>query len=36
MPKHGPIQRGDLIRSLKQIGFKGPYARGKHQYRFGI
>ena len=32
MPKFGPIQRDDLIRSLKQIGFKGPHAGGKHQY----
>ncbi len=26
MPKLGPIQRDDLIRSLKQAGFKGPHA----------
>ena len=32
MPKLGPIQRDDLIRSLKQVGFKGPHAGGKHQY----
>ena len=32
MPALGPIKRGDLIRSLKELGFEGPYAGGKHQY----
>ncbi len=31
MPAFGPIQRNDLIRYLKQLGFEGPYSGGKHQ-----
>lgn len=32
MPSFGAISRRDLITYLKQIGFSGPYAGGKHQY----
>jgi predicted RNA binding protein YcfA (HicA-like mRNA interferase family) len=32
MPQIGPIKRQELIRLLKQLGFDGPYAGGKHQY----
>jgi predicted RNA binding protein YcfA (HicA-like mRNA interferase family) len=32
MPQIGPIKRQELIRLLKQLGFDGPYAEGKHQY----
>ena len=32
MPAFGPISRRELIGFLKQIGFSGPYAGGKHQY----
>ena len=32
MPRLGPIKRQDLIRHLKQLGFKGPYSGGKHQF----
>ncbi len=32
MPHLGPIKRQDLIRHLKQLGFKGPYSGGKHQF----
>ena len=28
----GPIKRRDLIRCLKQLGFDGPYAGGRHQF----
>jgi len=31
MPRFGPIKRNDLIYSLRQIGFEGPYAGAKHQ-----
>lgn len=31
MPPFGPIKRKDLIYYLKQMGFMGPYAGGKHQ-----
>ena len=31
MPRLGPIKRTDLIRYLRQLGFRGPYAGGKHQ-----
>ena len=32
MPPFGPISRADLIRSLRNLGFDGPYVGGKHQY----
>ncbi len=32
MPCLGPIKRQDLIRHLSQLGFKGPYSGGKHQF----
>jgi predicted RNA binding protein YcfA (HicA-like mRNA interferase family) len=32
MPAFGPIKRKDLIDYLKQSGFTGPYAGGRHQY----
>jgi predicted RNA binding protein YcfA (HicA-like mRNA interferase family) len=32
MPAFGPIKRHDLIKHLKQLGFTGPYAGGKHQF----
>ena len=31
MPRIGPIRRKDLIHYLRQLGFEGPYAGGKHQ-----
>lgn len=32
MPPFGPIKRKDLIRSLRQAGFEGPFSGGKHQF----
>jgi predicted RNA binding protein YcfA (HicA-like mRNA interferase family) len=32
VPRFGPIKRRDLIRSLQQAGFDGPYSGGKHQF----
>jgi len=32
MPPLGPITRIELIRCLRQLGFAGPYAGGKHQF----
>jgi predicted RNA binding protein YcfA (HicA-like mRNA interferase family) len=32
MPALGPIKRRDLVRYLRQLGFKGPYAGTKHQF----
>lgn len=32
MPHIGPITRTELIRGLHQLGFRGPYAGGKHQF----
>lgn len=32
MPGFGPIKRIDVIRHLRDLGFEGPYAGGKHQY----
>jgi predicted RNA binding protein YcfA (HicA-like mRNA interferase family) len=32
MPLIGPIKRKDLIRYLKELGFEGPFAGGKHQF----
>lgn len=32
MPAFGPIKRRDLIQHLRQLGFEGPFAGGKHQF----
>jgi len=32
MPTLRPIKRRDLIRYLRELGFEGPYAGGKHEY----
>lgn len=32
MPPFGPIKRRELIRYLQQLGFTGPFSRGKHQH----
>jgi len=35
MPAFGPIKRHELIYFLRQLGFVGPYAGGKHQFMVG-
>jgi predicted RNA binding protein YcfA (HicA-like mRNA interferase family) len=32
MPRVGPTTRTELIRYLRQLGFRGPYSGGKHQF----
>ena len=32
MPPFGPVRRSDLLRYLRQLGFDGPFAGGKHQF----
>lgn len=32
MPKVGPISRTNLVSYLREIGFDGPFAGGKHQF----
>mgnify|MGYP006308697213 CR=1 FL=1 len=32
MPKLNPIKRSELIKRLKQHGFDGPFAGGRHMY----
>ncbi len=32
MPKFGPMKRDDLVRYLRKVGFRGPYAGSKHQF----
>jgi len=32
MPPLGPTTRTELIRGLRQLGFRGPYSGGKHQF----
>jgi predicted RNA binding protein YcfA (HicA-like mRNA interferase family) len=32
MPHCGPATRTELIRYLRQLGFRGPYSGGKHQF----
>lgn len=32
MPPFGPIKRKELVKALKQAGFKGPFAGGKHEF----
>lgn len=32
MPRFGPIKRQELVQCLRQLGFRGPFAGGKHQF----
>jgi len=32
MPRLGPTSRTELIRCFRQLGFRGPYSGGKHQF----
>jgi predicted RNA binding protein YcfA (HicA-like mRNA interferase family) len=32
MPCFGPIKRRELVQCLRQLGFRGPFAGGKHQF----
>lgn len=32
MPRFGPTTRRELIRCFRQLGFRGPYSGGKHQF----
>jgi predicted RNA binding protein YcfA (HicA-like mRNA interferase family) len=32
VPAFGSIKRKDLIRTLKDAGFEGPYLGGKHEF----
>ena len=32
MPAWGPIARRDLIRTLRSLGFEGPFSGGRHQF----
>jgi hypothetical protein len=32
MPRFGPIKRRALVQSLRQLGFRGPFAGEKHQF----
>jgi len=32
MPKLGPIKRKELIQFMRELGFDGPFAGGKHEF----
>ena len=32
MPSFRPVKRKDLVKALRQAGFEGPYAGGKHEF----
>ena len=32
MPRVGPIKRRELVQCLRQLGFRGPFAGGNHQF----
>jgi len=32
MPRFGPIRRPELIRHLRELGFDGPFAGGRHEF----
>ena len=32
MPPFKPVKRNDLIKALKEAGFEGPYAGGRHEF----
>ena len=33
MPRFEPIKRRELVQCPRQLGFRGPFAGGKHQFR---
>ena len=32
MPSLNPVSRRELVRKLKELGFEGPFAGGKHHW----
>lgn len=32
MPPWGPVARRKLVRALRDLGFDGPFAGGRHEY----
>ncbi|MCK6479386.1 MAG: type II toxin-antitoxin system HicA family toxin [Planctomycetes bacterium] len=32
MPPWGPVSRRNLVRSLRALGFAGPYSGGRHEF----
>jgi predicted RNA binding protein YcfA (HicA-like mRNA interferase family) len=32
MPRFGPIKRREPVQCLRQLGFRGPFAGGRHQF----
>jgi predicted RNA binding protein YcfA (HicA-like mRNA interferase family) len=32
MPAFGPMKRSDFIKALREAGFTGPYAGGRHEF----
>ncbi len=32
MPPFGPIERRELVRCLKALGFQGPFSGGNHEF----
>ena len=32
MPPWGPISRRKLVRGLRNLGFRGPFVGGRHEY----
>ena len=32
MPSLKPVSRGELVRKLRGLGFKGPFPGGRHQW----
>ena len=32
MPPFGPVKRKNFVQYLRQAGFEGPYAGGRHQF----
>jgi len=32
MPAFGPIKRRDLVKTLRRLGFTGPFSGGKHEF----
>ena len=32
MPRFGPIKRRELVACLRRLGYRGPYAGGRHEF----
>jgi len=34
MPSFGPVKRRELVAALRRLGFRGPFAGGRHEFMY--